>query len=328
MAAAVAGTAGGLYLVINQDTGHGPGHDEDHHAEAHETHGKNEGQDDTPGDDDEPGEKSQYEGMSQGGPKDAAKSKTKNAPEEERDTEQPEDPAKPGAGKPDKKKSEDSSGDAPKDDESGEARPDKSDKVSASPVKCDMLCANSSSPLPVASLRAPTKPLASKKVSPTAIRITARRYRSRTARARRARVLLRLLSSRALSQLSAPELRTRRSEERPRLTKTRKADMPALFPTHYVFRSTLAAPVHIAASCIVCESNYPFVRIGAIMELPGESDISHYAVAGLLLRLIYLPRTESGGTWVSSMMDCFHLILAMMSCSRVWSVECGQCFSL
>ncbi|OAL05498.1 hypothetical protein IQ06DRAFT_239627 [Phaeosphaeriaceae sp. SRC1lsM3a] len=124
MAAGVAGTVGGLYFVLTQDLGHGPGHDEDHHAEAHETHGKNEGQDDS-GDDD-----SQDDGKdkSQGGPKDETKSKTKNAPAEERNTEQPENPEKPGSGKPDKKKSDDASGDAPKNDESGEASPDKSDK--------------------------------------------------------------------------------------------------------------------------------------------------------------------------------------------------------
>ncbi|EAT82608.1 hypothetical protein HBH56_112300 [Parastagonospora nodorum] len=127
MVAAAAGTATGLYLVFTQDLGHGSGHDEDHHAEAHETHGKNEGQD---GDEESGKEESSDEGedKSQGGPKDEAKSKTKNPPPEERNTEQPEDPSKPGSGKPDKKKSDDSSGDAPKNDEDSPS-PDKHDKA-------------------------------------------------------------------------------------------------------------------------------------------------------------------------------------------------------
>ena len=105
MAAGVAGTVGGLYFVLTQDLGHGPGHDEDHHAEAHETHGKNGGQDDE-GDKDK----------SQGGPKDELKSKSKNAPAEEGDTEEP--------------KGTVPSGDKPKNDESGHPSPDRSDKVS------------------------------------------------------------------------------------------------------------------------------------------------------------------------------------------------------
>jgi hypothetical protein len=264
MAAAVAGTVGGLYLVMTQDLGHGPGHDEDHHAEAHETHGKNQGQDDASDDDDS---KDAADGMSQGGPKDDSKSKPKNPPKEERNTEQPEDAGKPGAGKPDKKKSDDSSGDAPKANEPNEASPDKSDKVGVYLVTRDVLCANLASLILAASLRAPTKPLASKKVSPTATLTTARKYRSRTKRARRARVLLRLPSSRALSQPTALVLRTRRSEARPSKTRTRKAEMPALPSNHSVFHSTLAATVHLAASCIVCETNLPPARSGIITEV-------------------------------------------------------------
>ncbi|KAF1921520.1 hypothetical protein BDU57DRAFT_435527 [Ampelomyces quisqualis] len=116
MVGALAGTAGGLYFVLNQDLGHRAGHDKDDHAE---THAKNEGQDDS-GDDD-----------SQGDSTDVGKDVAKSKPAEDGDDEQPEDAGKPGAGKPDKKKSGDASGDEPKNDEPGEASPDKSDKPDA-----------------------------------------------------------------------------------------------------------------------------------------------------------------------------------------------------
>lgn len=220
MAAGVAGTVGGLYFVLTQDLGHGPGHDEDHHAEAHETHGKNEGQDDS-GDDD-----SQDDGKdkSQGGPKDETKSKTKNAPAEERNTEQPENPEKPGSGKPDKKKSDDASGDAPKNDESGEASPDKSDKVRTQLIMYTRFYSNLHSLTLVASPRAPTRPPASRRGCPTPIHTTARRSPSRTTRARRARVSLKLPNSRAPSPPSDLARKTRRSAARLNQTRMRKAD--------------------------------------------------------------------------------------------------------
>jgi hypothetical protein len=250
MAAAVAGTAGGLFFVMNQDLGHGPGHDEDHHAEAHETHGKNEGQDDDSGDDDS-------KDKSQGGPKDEAKSKTKNAPAEQRDDSQPEDPSKPGTGKPDKKKADETSTDAPKADEPKEASPDKSDKVGPAVQIPDMLDTDYyCSPMPAASPRAPTKCQASKKAFPTQIRITARRSPSRTRRARRAKVLLRLPSSRALCPPSVLERKIRKSEERLSRTRTHKAVTVSALSNHPVFHSNLAATVHLAALCIVCEPIY------------------------------------------------------------------------
>jgi hypothetical protein len=254
MAAAVAGTVGGLYFVMTQDLGHGPGHDEDHHAEAHETHGKNEGQDDS-GDDDQ-GSNEGAKDKSQGGPKDETKSKTKNAPAEKRDESQPEDPSKPGSGKPDKKKADDASTDAPKANEPGEASPDKSDKVGSTVyVRGVFDIDDYYSPTPGVSPRAPTKCLASKKASPTRIRITARKSRSRMTRARRVKVLLRLPSSRAPSPPIVLERRTRKSEERLNRTRTHKVDAASSPSNHLVFHSNLAATVHLAAPCIVCESN-------------------------------------------------------------------------
>jgi hypothetical protein len=253
MAAALAGTAGGLYLVFTQDLGHGPGHDQDHHAEAHETHGKNEGEDDSG--DDEPQEDSNDvgKGMAQGGPKDDTKSKTSSKPAEERDDEQPEEADKPGAGRPDKRKSGDASGDKPKNDEPNEASPDKSDKVFQGPIHHDTLRANYCSPTPAASPRAPTKPPASKRVSPTPTHTTAHKSPSRTIRAKRARVSLRPPSSRAPFLLTAQELRIRKSEERP--SKTRKHRANALVPPNcHVSCSTPAATNHLAAPCIVCKS--------------------------------------------------------------------------
>jgi hypothetical protein len=253
MAAAAAGTIGGLYLVITQDLGHGPGHDEDHHAEAHETHGKNKGQDDAfdDNDDDSSDDKSSSddeskdaaEGMAQGGPKDAAKSKSKNAPKEEQNNEEADDPSKPGSGKPDKKKAADASTDDKKADESDKASPDKSDKVGRLEPH-EALHTDYYSPMLAVSLRAPTKRLASKKVSPTAIHITARKSPSKTERARRARVLLRRQSSRARFPPKDLEPRTRRREARPRLTRTRKAVCLAAPSKHPVFHSALAATIH------------------------------------------------------------------------------------
>jgi len=122
MAAGIAGTVGGLYFVVTQDFGHGPGHDEDHHAETHETHGANEGQ----GDDDTFQDENNTSGdkhKSQGGPADDTKNKSKkNAGEGDDNNEVG------GSAKPTGKKSDDASRDAPKDNETGEASPDKSDK--------------------------------------------------------------------------------------------------------------------------------------------------------------------------------------------------------
>jgi hypothetical protein len=258
MATAGVMTVGGLYYVVTQDLGHGPGHDEDHHAEAHETHGKNEGQDDD-GDDDDSKEESSDEGgkdKSQGGPKDEAKTKTKNPPPEERDTEQAEDPSKPGTGKPDKKKADDPSGDAPKNDENDKADPAKSDKVRSYTQLHSSIYTDCGSPTPAVSPRAPTRPLASRKASQTPTPTTARKSPSRMTRARRVRVLLRLPSSRAPSQPTVPELRTRRSEARPSRTRTKKPNVLLATSNLRVFYSTLAATVNSAARCIVCESNF------------------------------------------------------------------------
>jgi hypothetical protein len=243
MAAAVAGTAGGLFFVMNQDLGHGPGHDEDHHAEAHETHGKNEGQDDDSGDDDSKDEGSDEgsKDKSQGGPKDEVKSKTKDAPAEKSDDSQPEDPSKP-----DKKKADEP-----------DARPDKSDKVGLAVQIPDMLHTDYyCSPMPAARPRAPTKCQASKKAFPTRIHNTARRSTSKTRRARRAKVLLSLPSSRALCPPIVLEQKIRKSEERLNRTRTHKAATTSALSNHPVFHSNLAATVHLAASCIVCEPIY------------------------------------------------------------------------
>jgi hypothetical protein len=129
IAGGVASTIAGLYFVVTQDFGHGPGHDEDHHAESHETHGANEGQ----GDDDTFQDENNVSGdkhKSQGGPKDETKSKSKKKAGEGDDSE---DGDESGSAKPTGKKSDDASKDAPKDDEPGEASPDKSDKVCWSP---------------------------------------------------------------------------------------------------------------------------------------------------------------------------------------------------
>jgi hypothetical protein len=257
MAAAVAGTVGGLYIVMTQDTG--AGHHDDHHGEAHETHEDKDGEDDESGEDDSKDDDSKkeesknvYEGMKQGGPKDGTKTVNNNQPQAE-GGQQSEDGSKAATGRPDKKKAADSRQDAPKAGESGEADPAKSDKVGGNPATCDVLRANLYRPILAASPRAPTKPLASKKVSPTATPTTAHKSQRTPPRARRARVSLRPPRSRAPSPPTAPERRTRRSEERPSKITTRRAKMPALPLHHSVFNSPFAATVHLAASCIVCD---------------------------------------------------------------------------
>lgn len=127
MAAAVAGTVGGLYFVVTQDLGHGPGHDEDHHAEGHETHGKN--------DEDEPSEDDQGQGGDKGSD---SREESKGVGEEEKQAAKNATTRNEGTGKkdassasgiPDKKKAGDASNEEPKPQEPGEATPDKSDKV-------------------------------------------------------------------------------------------------------------------------------------------------------------------------------------------------------
>ena len=260
MAAAVAGTVGGLYFVVTQDLGHGPGHDEDHHAEGHETHGKNEeGEDDDTFQDED--NTSGDKDKSQGGPRDDVKNKNanpSNPPKEEQNDEQPEDPSQPGAGRPDKNKSADTSGDDMKATESDKVTPDKADKVRTTAHTCRILHTDIRSPTLAASPSPPTKPRASKKASPTATPTTARRSPSRRTRARRARVLPRPLSSRAPSPLSVLELRTKRSGERPSKTRTHKLKpLPLPLPSkHLICHSIPAATSAIAAPCIVCESTF------------------------------------------------------------------------
>jgi hypothetical protein len=111
------------------------------------------------------------------------------------------------------------------------------------------------SPTPAASPRAPTRCLASKKASQTPTPTTARKSPSRTTRARRVRVLLRLPSSREPFQPTVQELRTRRSEERPSRTRTKKPTVLLATSNLHVFYSTLAATVNSVARCIVCEFN-------------------------------------------------------------------------
>jgi hypothetical protein len=162
MAGAVAGTVGGLYIVMTQDTG--AGHHDDHHAEAHATHDEKEGGDDEAEDDGSKDEepKKTGEGMAQGGPKDEAKTKDKNTGSS---NEQSDDGNSAATGRPDKKKASDSSKDPPKANEPGAASPDKSDKVGVNLVTRSVLRANLCRLILVASPRAPTKPRASKKVS-------------------------------------------------------------------------------------------------------------------------------------------------------------------
>jgi hypothetical protein len=127
MAAAVAGTVGGLYFVVTQDLGHGPGHDENHHAEGHETHGKN--------DEDEPSEDDHGQGGDKGS---SSREESKGVSEEEsqaaknattRHEGTGKKDAKSASGIPDKKKAPDASNEEPKAQEPGDNPPDKSDKV-------------------------------------------------------------------------------------------------------------------------------------------------------------------------------------------------------
>jgi hypothetical protein len=213
MAGGVAATVGGLYFVVTQDLGHGPGHDEDHHAEGHETHGENEeGEKDDTFQDENNTSGDKHKSM--GGPKDETKSKTKNAPKEDQDNSQADDPSQPGTGKPDKKKSADASTDDYKNDENDKASPDKSDKVCRIVVVGQEDSTDFHSPTRAASPSPPTRPRASRKASPTATPTTARRSPSRTTRAKRARASLRLRSSKAPCLPTDLALRTRRSAER------------------------------------------------------------------------------------------------------------------
>jgi hypothetical protein len=250
MAAAVAGTVGGLYIVITQDTG--AGHHDDHHGEAHETHDEKEGGDEKLENDESKDEepKKTGEGMAQGGPKDEAKTKDKNT---DSGNEQSDNAGSAATGRPDKKKAADSSKDAPKADEAGAASPDKSDKVGVNVVTCDLLRADFYRLILAASPRALTKPPASKKVSQIPTRTTAQKSPRIPPRARRVRVSPRLLSSRAPSRSTAPALRTRRSEARPSRRMTSRAQTPALPASYSVFDNTSALTLRLAAACIVCE---------------------------------------------------------------------------
>jgi hypothetical protein len=227
MAAAVVGTTVGLYIVVTQDTDHGAEHHPlgDPHGEGGaEKHGT----DSTIGDEnksDEPEEETQEESIDDS--KDDSKDESKEEP-----TNDQEDP-----NKATKQNSE------AKDHQS----PDKSDKVSVLLsvfVTCD---SNIHSPIPARKRvpRAQTRRLASKRASPTTKPTILRKSPSTPRRARRVRVLPRLLSSKEPSQLSVRVLRTRRSEERPRWTRTPKPSACLCHPKHHC-HSTLAAAFHPA----------------------------------------------------------------------------------
>lgn len=85
---------------------------------------------------------------------------------------------------------------------------------------------------------------------------TPRRSPNRKRRARRARVLRRPLNSRAPCPRIVPALRTKKSEARPRLTRTRKFSTCLTLPNHHRHdRSILSVAVLPAFTCIVSKMN-------------------------------------------------------------------------
>lgn len=263
MAAAVASTVGGLYIILNQDLSHG-GHDEhDEHAEKHE-----EAEEEAPAEEEEKSEEA---------PKEESTDQTNvEAPKVEKSDANAEDSAKDESEKTDsneegnhsesrekaaedkKKEHKDSKAQASQEKQDDEAvpSPDKSDKVSAMQNTSLKMYTDIYSPTPARSPRALTKCLASSKACPTMRLTTRRRSPSSPRSPRRARVLLRPLSSRALSPPTDLEPRTRKSAASPLSTRTRKEELDLYLSNHLCHLSTLATNDPLVAACIVPNQYY------------------------------------------------------------------------
>jgi DNA polymerase III gamma/tau subunit len=261
-AAAVASTVGGLYIILTQDLSHGASHDDAHH-EKHE-------------------EVEEEEAPAEEESKDESTDQTNvEAPKEEKSDANAEDSSKDEAEKSDnqeegnhsesrEKKAEDKKAEhkdakaqasQEKVDDENEASPDKSDKVGLTECASLRLGANRHSPTLARSPRASTRPLASSRACPTTTPTTRRRSPSSPRSPRRVRVLLRLPSSRALSPLTDPVLRTRRSAASPPWTRTRKQLPHPEPPTCPCHLSTLATYDPLVAICIVLNQHYSSVHV-------------------------------------------------------------------
>jgi len=282
MGAAVIGTALGLYIVVNQDTSHG--------AEHHPL-GDPHGEGDAPktGTDSSVGEENKDEE-----PEEESKEESEEAPKAESKDES-EKPPKNEHQDPNKATTENS-------EEKDKQSPDESDKVRGPPIRAKIFDTNLRSLIPARKRpRAPTRPLASKRVFPTMRPTTPRKSPSRRRRARRERVSLRLLSCKELSRPTVLVLRTRRSAVTPRWTRTHKFSSPYLSGLECY--STVAATIHIAALVYCVKSNHLMASFPAyvcmIFEGPHSMQSSD---SGTMTRILFVRRRIRANCKSSSVM--------------------------
>ena len=277
MAAAVAGTVGGLYIVVSQDLSHGEHSDHAEHAEHVEKQEE--------ADEEAPALQEEKVGSKQTAKEESSDQTNVEAPKEEKADANQEDSSKDESDKSDsqeegkhsdsretaaedkKKEHKDAKAQASqqKQDDEAVSSPDKSDKVSATPRASRPTYTDVYSPTHARSLRASTRPPASSRVCPTTRPTTARRFPSRRRSPRRARVLLRPLSSRAPSPPTDLVPRTRRSAASLPLTRTRKEEFDLHPSNHLCHLSTLATNVPLVATCIVPNQHCSPVHIIACL---------------------------------------------------------------
>lgn len=183
----MAGTAAGLYFVLNQDLSHGEGHGDEHHGEEHEKH------------DEEPEEE---------------ESKEEPKEEEAKPDEKQDEPKEESKEKPKEESKEESK------DESKDEDPAKSDAVSVSVLLMQAMRLINQSLLPARNPSLLTRLLESRRACLTQIPSTPRPSLNNRRRARRVRALRRRPNSRAPSQATDLPPKTRKIEERPRRTRT------------------------------------------------------------------------------------------------------------
>lgn len=282
MGAAVIGTALGLYIVVNQDTSHG--------AEHHPL-GDPHGEGDAPktGTDSTVGEESKDEE-----PKEESKEEPEEAPKQESKDES-EKPPKDEHQDPNKATTENS-------EEKDKQSPDESDKVSGLPIRTQIIDTNFRSLTPARKRpRAPTRPLASKRVFPTTRPTIARTSPTMRRRARRERVSLRLLSCKEPSRPTVLVPRTRRSAATPRWTRTHKPSSP--YPSRLECYSTVAATIHIAALVYCVKSNHLMTTFPAsVWMIFGGPRSMQSSDSGRLTRTLFVRQRIRANCTSSSVM--------------------------
>lgn len=271
MAAAVATTVGGLYIIVNQDLSHGehvehvePLNEEKFKEDAEKapalmkekTESKQTVKEKAQANDATNVDVPKVE-KHDANEEDASKDEPEKADNQEEDTHSE---SREKASEDKKKEHKDAKAQASqeKQDDEAAASPDKSDKVSTEWASTGSYT-NARSLTLARSPRASTRCPVSSRACPTTRPTTRRRSPSSPRSPRRARVLLRPLSSRAPSPPTDPALRTRRSAARPSWTRTRE-DLELHPSNHLCHLSTLATNVPLVAPCIVPNLHYSSVH--------------------------------------------------------------------